>query len=206
MHHTRYAMHHTLYTIQHTLYTIHPTCVDNIVTTFFFLNSLVTQGGTTWTQGGGHDWQGVSADRPLCGDGQGIYKWTVHVVAGTYHQVGIAQGNWNGKDTDTSNANDKFAYLYSHSTGWNRHRGAAQPVGSPSASSWWSGTWDSHGKGQELEVTLDCNAHTFEVATETQWLGKMSYPSAWSTVYASAGGQSSDHVYRIDGVQSDKCT
>ena len=116
-----------------------------------------------------------------------------------YHQVGIALPTWNGKGTQHSGSNQKFAFLYSHSSGWNRHRGAAVPKGKPSTSTWWSGTWDGTSKGKEITVRLDCGAKTFEVKTERQWLGKMSYPSSWKEVRAAAGGQSSDHVYKIGG-------
>lgn len=46
-------------------------------------------------------------------------------------------------------------------------------------------------------MSLDCEEHAFEVRTEKQWLGKMTYPSSWKAVYAAAAGQSSDHVYKI---------
>ena len=57
--------------------------------------------------------------------------------------------------------------------------------------------WDNGDKGNRFTVTLDCQARTFEVRTENQWLGKMSYPSSWTTVFAAVGGQSSHHVMVI---------
>jgi len=157
----------------------------------------VSSDGSTWTQGSGHAWQGVASAEGMCHSGTGIHAWVVTVVKGTYHQIGIAQADWDGTGTSSSNSHSKFAFLYSHSTGWNRHRGAAQPVGTPSANTWWSGTWDSHNKGSQFTVTLDCKARTFEVKSEQQKLGTMSYPSSWGVVYAAAAGQSSDHVYQL---------
>ena len=157
----------------------------------------VSADGLTWTQGSGHDWQGAMGDTPLCTDGRGEFQWSVTIVKGTYHQVGVALDTWDAKGTKHSNANQKFAFLYSHHSGWTRHRGAALPVGSPSGSTWWSGTWDKAQKGSVLTVSLNCAEHEFEVRTEQQWLGRMKYPSSWTTVYPAAGGQSSDHEYKI---------
>merc|ERR1719350_1082366 len=161
----------------------------------------VSASGYAWTQSGG--WTGVVGDSPLCSQ-ESAYEWTINIDKGTYHQVGIALEGWNGQGTSSTSADNKFAYLYSHSSGWNRHRGAAVPVGTPSTSSWWSGTWDHHEKGQLLTVNLDCAEHTFEVSTEKQWLGKMKYPDSWTTVYPSAAGQSSDHAYTIKSIKAYK--
>ena len=153
--------------------------------------------GSTWTQGSGHDWQGVASAEGMCHSGTGMHAWVVTVNQGTYHQIGIAQAGWDGTGTTNSGSQYQFAFLYSHSNGWDRHRGAAEPVGTPSVSTWWDGTWDSHSKGSQFTVTLDCAARTFEVKTEQQTLGTMSYPSSWGEVYAAAAGQSSDHVYQL---------
>ena len=157
----------------------------------------ISSDGKTWTQGTSshYAWTGAIADVGMCTDGRGKYEWKIHIVKGTYHQAGIALANWDGRGTDKSGSNEKFAFLYSHSSGWNRHRGTA--TRDPSFHGWWSGTWDRQSKGKELTVTLDCSARTFEVKTEKQKLGRMKYPSSWTTVYPAVGGQSNDHVLKL---------
>ena len=159
--------------------------------------TTISADGSTWTQGGGHDWQGVIANQPLCTYSSALYEWTVSVEKGKHHQVGIALRDWNGLGTDKSGSSEQFAFLYSYTSGWDRHRGAATPEGAPDSSTWWSGTWSRHKKGREITVRLDCTSHTFEIKTEQQHLGKMKYPDSWKVVYAAAAGQSSDHVYKI---------
>jgi len=154
-----------------------------------------TTGSRTWKQGSS-GWTGVRAKQPMCVGGEkSTYTFTVTINKGNHHQIGIALGNWNGAGTSSSSSSDKFALLYSHSSGWNRHRGAATPI---SAS--WSGTWDGTGKGRHVTVAVNCGAHTFNVKTEKQQLAKMRYPSSWGTVYAAAAGQSNDHIYTISDV------
>jgi len=157
----------------------------------------VSSDGMTWTQGSGKSWQGVMGDTPMCANGEGKYRWTVTIVHGRHHQIGVAKSNWDGKGSQHSNNNRPYAFLYSHHNGWTRHRGAGRPLGAPSQSTWWRGTWDNTEKGRKVTVSLDCEEHAFEVRTEKQWLGKMTYPSSWKAVYAAAAGQSSDHVYKI---------
>ena len=131
----------------------------------------------------------------MCGGGdKGKHKWTVTIVKGTHHQIGIAQSSWNLGGTSSTSLSDKYAFVYSHTSGWNRHRGAATPI-----SANWQSTWDSTNKGKHLTVLLDCAAHTFDVSTEQLHLAKMKYPDSWTTVYAAAAGQSNDHIYTITG-------
>jgi hypothetical protein len=54
-------------------------------------------------------------------------------IAHDRHQ---AQEGWTMRNTHVSGSSYKFGLLYSHSSGWNRHRGAANKV-----SGSWSGTW-----------------------------------------------------------------
>ena len=154
-----------------------------------------TASGDKWTQRS--SWSAGRAGLDMCSTGKGFYRWTVTREKGTYHQIGIALSDYSGSGTSQSGSQYRFAFLYSHSSGWNRHRGAATPVGTPSASSWWSGVWDRGSKGSKFQVTLDCAAHQFEVRTENQYLGTMAYPKSWGTVFAAAGGQSNDNTWRI---------
>ena len=154
----------------------------------------ISQQNTVWTQGGQCSWCGVRGATPMCDAGHesDTYTWSIKIEGGTYHQIGVAANDWNGRNTNESPDNGRFALLYSHHSGWNRHRGAARPV-----SHSWSGTWDNTNKGSELHVTLDCAAFTFSVRTEQQQLGVMSFPNNWGTVYSAMAGQSDDHTYRL---------
>lgn len=146
--------------------------------------------GATWTQSG--SWNGARGDHVMCIAGDtSEYKFSAS-IQGTYHMIGVAPETCcHGQSTYTSTSNDKFAALYSHSAGWNRHRGAARPVGSPTAQSWWSGAWDGN---IDLVVTVKCSSKSFVVGRENDhFLGEMSWPQSWPGVYAFVGGQSSDH-------------
>ena len=136
-----------------------------------------SDGDTVYAQNGVCGWCGARGSEPMCGDGHeaDTYTWTAEILGGAYHQIGVATPLWNGRGTDSSNDYDNFAVLYSHHSGWNRHRGAAREVDVH-----WGGTWDHTNKGRMLDVTLDCSAHTFNVRTENENLGTMSYPDDWT--------------------------
>lgn len=127
----------------------------------------------------------------MCANGRGTYSWTVRINSGTYHQVGIAQSNWNHGATYASGSNNRFAMAYSHSSGWNRHRGAANIV-----SGHWGGTWDRTNKGSDMRMSLNCDQRRFTLSMNGM-NAVFRYPNSWRTVYAAAAGQSSDNVYTI---------
>ena len=52
-----------------------------------------------------------------------VYDFSVSIERGWYHMVGVAR-------VTIYHSSGEFAALYSHTTGWNRHRGSALPVGS----------------------------------------------------------------------------
>ena len=90
---------------------------------------------------------------------------------------------------------DPFAFVYSHTSGWNRHRGAGNKV-----SGGWSGTWDGAQKGSQFKIRLTCANRRFALTTERQSIAVFSYPASWAAapVYAAAGGQSTNHIYRME--------
>lgn len=158
--------------------------------------TLIEEDGHLWRQNGGCDWCGVRAGTAF---GPGITVWKLEIEGGEFHQIGVASGDWDlhNTETSTSKPTDKYAFLYSFTTGWDRFRGAAVPVGKPWENYWWNGNWNQMRKGREFTITVDMDEHTFEVETEVQWLGKMKFPDSWTEVYPAAGGQSNDNIYRI---------
>lgn len=155
-------------------------------------STQITNSGQQWRQNGRCNWCGVRADFPMCTGTYDTHEYTVRIDSGTYHQVGIAKSSWNQAGTGSSSMNNHYAFLYSHSSGWNRHKGACTKV-----SGSWSGTWDRQNKGKEIRVKLDCKKHTMTFTTERQSLAVMKYNTNWKTVYAAAAGQSSDNVYTL---------
>ena len=162
--------------------------------------------GDTWTQGKtsswawknrGWSWTGARGEFAMCASGdEKVYKYSVSIERGSYHMVGVAPEACCAS-VNTYLSEGDFAALYSHTTGWNRHRGSAVPVGSPSYDKWWKGTWD--GAPQTMLVTVKCRDKSFVVGIEggDDFLGEMSWPAAWDRVYPFVGGQSSDHVYKL---------
>ena len=154
--------------------------------------------GDTWTQVGGSWWRGARGDFAMCASGENVYEFSVVIEEGTYHMVGVApEACCVGVHTYYSSGN--FAALYSHTNGWDRHRGSALPVGSPSYEVWWDGNWNYP---KTLLITVKCKDRSFVVGIEggDDFLGEMSWPETWDTVYPFVGGQSNDHVYRLGGV------
>lgn len=159
-------------------------------------NTALSNGNRQWDQNRRCNWCGVRASTPMCANGRGTYSWTVRINRGSQHQVGIAQGNWNHQQTYNSRSSDRFAMAYSHHSGWNRHRGAANIV-----SGQWSGNWDHTNKGIDMRMSLSCEQRRFTLSMPPFMDAVFRYPSSWTTVYAAAAGQSSDHRYTItDGV------
>merc|ERR1712107_420451 len=116
---------------------------------------------------------------------------------GRYHTVGVAPvGCCVGVHIHFSSY---FAGLSSYTQGWDKLRGSALPVGSPSDEVWWDGNW--HGP-KTLLITVKCKDRSFVVGIEggDDFLGEMSWPQHWGTVFPFVGGQSNDHVYRLGGV------
>jgi hypothetical protein len=172
------------------------------------VSGSVISDGKTWKQQ--HGWSGVVAKKSYCeNDSESTHSWGLRIDQGTYHQVGIANEKWKGNHGSTSHShyNNDFAFVYSHSTGWNRHRGAARPDSSnpggvyhpcPECGAFWPGTWDRHNLGaKKMYVKLDCKKKTFTVSTSQQTLATMSYPKTWKKVFPAMGGQSSDHKVTI---------
>jgi len=148
--------------------------------------------GSTWTQSG--SWNGARGDRLMCADGDvSRYSFSALISKGTYHMIGVAPALC-CRGVSTYHSSGNFAALYSHTKGWNRHRGSAKPVGSPSTNTWWSGTWDKAPK--TMDVAVNCNDKTFTVGIQggDAFLGQMSWPDSWQGVYPFVGGQSKDHV------------
>jgi len=155
--------------------------------------SLLQDDGHLWRQNNACYWCGVKAAEGIT---SGKTSWKMIIQEGSYHQIGVALADWDLHNSQSSDLSDKFAFLYSQGNGWDRHRGAAEPI-NPSPSAWWNDQWGSHKMGREFTVTVDMDAKTFEVETEQKWLGKMKFPDSWTTVYPAAAGQSSDNIYRI---------
>lgn len=153
--------------------------------------TALSNGNRQWHQNRRCTWCGVRASTPMCANGRGTYSWTVRIDSGTNHQVGIAQSNWNHQQTSTSRSSDRFATAYSHNSGWNRHRGAANHVTGE-----WSGNWQRTNKGRDMRMSLSCEQRRFTLSM-TGFNAVFSYPRSWTTVYAAAAGQSNDHRYTI---------
>eukprot|EP00658_Telonema_sp_P-2_P072181 TRINITY_DN61360_c0_g1_i1.p1 TRINITY_DN61360_c0_g1~~TRINITY_DN61360_c0_g1_i1.p1 ORF type:complete len:224 (-),score=23.74 TRINITY_DN61360_c0_g1_i1:348-1019(-) len=167
-------------------------------------DSTVSADGTVWTQPisdgritNGHPedvrrFQGIAAARGVCGscDTKKRHSWVVKINRGSYHQIGIAQAGWDGKDSLKDGPEEKFAFVYSSLTGWNRHRGAAEGHGQ------WDDTWDYTKMGDKFIVQLDCTQHTFRVKTSSgKALATFTYPKGWTEVFPAVAGQTSDHEY-----------
>merc|ERR1719345_49462 len=149
--------------------------------------------GATWTQSGA--WVGARGDVRMCysGDPHSNYSFQVLISKGTYHQIGVAPEACCAGVNTAENYSGNFAALYSHTDGWNRVRGSATYVGSPSRSKWWSGTWDHAPK--TMNVIVRCGSRSFQVGIEggDEFLGEMSWPSSWGGVYPFTAGDR-DHV------------